>query len=187
MKLDLSFWTNASSRRKRIYSFIVIFVIAVLLTVIGSFVPISPQAAKQTSDQLNATLNQNKAGGTLPQYIFLNNFSICLLMFIPIIGPVLGFFILFNTGYALGAISQVQGYSPAIAIILLIITPVFWLEFTSYTLGMTESIWLFRRLFRLTSSGLKSELKYLLISIGLCAGLLAVGAIVESWLISIGA
>ena len=46
MKLDLSFWKKASPRRKRIYSFIIIFVIAVLLTIIGSLVPLSPQDAK---------------------------------------------------------------------------------------------------------------------------------------------
>jgi hypothetical protein len=183
MKLDLSFWTKASNKRKRIYSFIVIFVIAVLLTVIGSLVPISPQAARQTSDQLNQTLNQNRASGTLPEYIFLNNFSICLVMFIPIVGPILGFFILFNTGYALGAISQVQGYSPLIAILALVLTPVFWLEFASYTIGMTESIWLFRRLLQQRWG----ELKNTVILIGVCAGLLAIGAIVETWLISISA
>jgi hypothetical protein len=181
MKLDLSFWTKASPRRKRIYSFIVIFVIAVLLMVIGSLVPISPQDAKTTSDQLNQTLNQNRATGTLPQYIFLNNFEICLVMFIPIIGPILGFVILFNTGYALAAISQVQGISPLLDILLLVITPVFWLEFVSYTIGITESIWLFRRLLQRRWR----ELKNTGILIGICAILLLIGAIVETWLISL--
>jgi hypothetical protein len=182
MKLDLSFWTNASARRKRIYTFLFIFIVSVLLTVIGSLVPISHQAAVQTSNQLNQTLNKNRATGTLPQYIFLNNFSICLLMFIPIVGPILGFFILFNTGYALGAISQVQGISPLLDVFLLMLTPVFWLEFTSYSIGITESIWLFRRLMQQRLG----EFKNLAILIGVCAGLLAVGAVVETWLISLG-
>jgi hypothetical protein len=183
VKFDLSFWTKASTRRKRIYSFIVIFVVAVLLTVIGSLVPLSPQYARQTSNQLNQTLNQNRASGTLPEYIFSNNFSICLVMFIPIIGPILGFFILFNTGLALAAISQVQGLPPLLEVALLILTPVFWLEFTSYSIGITESIWLFRRILQHRLG----ELKNTAILIGVCAGLLAAGAIVETWLISIGA
>ena len=60
--------------------------------------------------KLNSTLNTHKSNGSLTEYIFFNNFEICLLMFVPIIGPILGFAILFNTGIALGAIASVQGY-----------------------------------------------------------------------------
>jgi hypothetical protein len=182
MKLDLSLWKNASPRRKRIYSTIIIFVIAVLLTIIGSLVPLSAQDAKQISNGVNQTLTTNQANGTLPEYIFLNNFYICLLMFVPVIGPILGFLILFDTGMAMGAIASVQGYSPFLGFALLVITPVFWLEFTSYSIGITESIWLFRRLLQ----GRWRELKNTGILIGICAILLVVGAIVETWLISIG-
>ena len=47
MKLDLSFWTNASSKRKRIYSIIIIFILAFIVTVIGSYIPLSHQDARQ--------------------------------------------------------------------------------------------------------------------------------------------
>jgi uncharacterized membrane protein SpoIIM required for sporulation len=182
MKLDLSFWTKASTRRKRIYSFIVIFIIAVLLTIVGSLVPISAKDARQLSNSLNETVNQNRASGTLPQYIFVNNFGICLRMFVPIIGPILGFVILANTGYTLGAIGQVQGVPALLEILALILTPVFWLEFTAYSIAMTESIWLLRRLIQQRWG----ELRNTVILVGVCAGLLAVGAVVETWLISIG-
>lgn len=182
MKLDLSFWTKATARRKRIYTFLVIFIIAVLLTIVGSLLPINAKDAQQLSNSLNQTVNQNKASGTLPQYIFSNNIGICLRMFIPILGPIWGFAILANTGYALGAISQVQGVSPLLEILVLILTPVFWLEFTSYSIAISESIWLLRRLMQQRGG----ELKNTVILIGVCAGLLAVGAIVETWLISIG-
>ena len=110
MKLDLSFWRNASPRRKRIYSIIAVLIVAVIITVIGSYVPLSSQDAKSVSQNLNQTLNQNKANGTLTPYIFMNNFQICLLMFIPIVGAGLGIFIFFDTGVALGAIAATQGY-----------------------------------------------------------------------------
>lgn len=180
MKLDLSFWKKASSKRKRIYSTILILVIAVLLTVIGSLVPLKAQDAQQISDSLNQTLTTNQASGTLTGYIFLNNFSICLLMFIPVFGPVLGFLILFDTGVALGAIASVQGYPPLLGFALLVLTPIFWLEFASYSIGITESIWLFRRLLQRRWR----ELKNTGILIGICAILLVVGAVVEAWLIS---
>ena len=90
MKLDLSFWTNASTRRKRIYTFLFILVWAILLTVIGALIPISHSTATQIFDQLNQTVSQQKSSGTVPQFIFLNNFRICLIFFIPIVGPLFG-------------------------------------------------------------------------------------------------
>jgi stage II sporulation SpoM-like protein len=182
MKLDFSFWTTASTRRKRIYTLIFIFAVAFILTVIGSLIPVSHQDAQQVSNQLNQTLNQHKASGTLPEYIFLNNFSICLVMFIPIIGPIIGFFILFDTGYALSAIAQVQGVPSLLLIFAELLTPVFWIEFIAYSIAISESIWLLRRLLQKRVW----ELKNTVILIGACAGLLALGAIVETWLISIG-
>jgi len=187
MKLEYPlFWRNASSKRKRIYSIIFIFIIASILTVIGAYIPVSSQDAQTISNQLNSTLNTHKANGTLTEYIFLNNFEICLIMFIPIIGPVLGFIILFDTGTALGAIASVQGYPVALGLISLVLTPVFWLEFTAYSTAIAESIWLFRRITQFRWRMIKRELKNCGILIGICAAILIVGAIVEVWLISIG-
>ena len=181
MKFDLSFWKNASQRRKRIYSIVAIFIIALILTVIGSYVPLSSQDAYTLSNNLNQTLNENRANNTLTGYIFINNFSICLLMFVPIIGSILGLFLLFNTGLALGAIVSTQGYPVYLGLLSLLITPVFWLEFAAYSIAMTESIWLFRRL----TQKRWRELKWTGIFIGTCAALLAVGAVVEGWLITV--
>jgi predicted nucleic acid-binding Zn ribbon protein len=182
MKFDLSFWKNASSKRKRTYTFILIFVVAFVLTVIGSYVPISHQDSQTISGNLNSTLNQEKARGNLTEYIFFNNFEICLLMFVPIVGLVLGLGILFNTGVALGAIAYVQGYPVWAGLLSLVITPVFWLEFTAYSIAIAESIWLTRRLMQRRWL----ELKNTAILIAICAGILIVGAIVEVWLINMG-
>ncbi len=63
------FWRNASSKRKRIYSIIFMFLIAVSLTLIGSLVPLSPQTAKEINDSINQTRNQGLENGTLiPSY-----------------------------------------------------------------------------------------------------------------------
>jgi len=103
-------------------------------------------------------------------------------MFIPVIGPVLGLFILFDTGVALGAISSIQGYPVGLGLLSLVLTPVFWLEFAAYSTAMSESIWLFRRLLQKRWQ----ELKNTAILIGICAAILVVGAVVEVWLISLG-
>ena len=193
MKLDFSFWTNATPRRKRIYSIAAIFIVAFLVTVVGSFLPLSASDANTISQNLNSTLNQNKANNTLTQYIFINNFSICLAMFIPLAGAALGMFILFDTGVALGAIASTQHYPVWVGLASLVITPVFWIEFISYSIAMAESIWLIRRVIQAINSKepgrggviLWRELKWALIFIGSCAGLLAIGSVVEVWLITV--
>ena len=182
MKFDLSFWTNASSKRKRIYSIIIIFILAFIVTVIGSYIPVSHQYAQSLSTSINETVDAHKANGSLTEYIFFNNFSICLVMFIPIIGPIIGFLILGNTGVALGAISYVQGYPAWVALISELLTPVFWLEFIAYSTAIAESIWLTRRLMQRRWL----ELKNTAILIGICAGILIISAVIEAWLISIG-
>jgi hypothetical protein len=191
------FWTEASPRRKHVYAIIFVFVLAVLSTIIGLLVPVSPQEAQLISDQLNQTVTQGQAHGTLIQDIFLNNFPLCLLMFVPLAGFAIGMFILFNTGQAFRAVFEIQaangaatssaaaGITPETAILaLVLIGAVFLLEYVSYSIGMAESIWLFRRILQ---NRWRNELKYLLVSIGVVALLLAIGAVVETFTLSIGA
>jgi hypothetical protein len=167
------------------------FVIAVSLTLIGSLVPLSPQYAKEINDSIDQTRTQGLENGTLIPSILLNNFGLCLAMFIPLIGAVLGLFIMFNTGLAFSAAIQVQSataastsplnISPTTAVIaLLVFGLVFLLEYVSYSIGIAESIWLFRRL-RQRKWG---ELKNAAILIGIVAVLLIIAAVVETWLIS---
>jgi len=197
MKLDLSFWKNSTPNCKHIYSIILVFIVALVVTTVGSVTPLSQQDATTISQNLNNTLQQHRETNTLTQYIFQNNFSICLLMFIPIVGAGLGLFILFSTGLALGAIASTQGYPVWVALGSLILTPIFWLEFAAYSIAMASSVWLFVRIIRLRLkvepdgktiwtgiSALKNELKWLGISTAACAGLLIVGAIVEVIIIS---
>ena len=187
------FWKNASSKRKRIYTIIFMFLIAVSLTLIGSLVPLSPQYAKEINDSINQTRNQGLENGTLIPTIFLNNFGLCLLMFIPIAGAAIGLFIMFNTGLAFSAVIQVQSATaasmppPEISLMTALISflvfgLIFLIEYVSYSIAITESIWLYRRL-RQRKWG---ELKNAAILIGIVAVLLIVGAVVETLLISSG-
>jgi uncharacterized membrane protein SpoIIM required for sporulation len=182
MKLDLSFWTNASSKRKRIYSTIIILVIGVFLLVIGSLVKISPQDATQLTNRLNQTLPSHQFSASNVEIIFSHNLYICLLEFVPVIGPVWGFLSFFATGIGISAIASVKGYPLLLVLLNLAILPHTWLEFASYSIAITESIWLFRRLLQ----GRWRELKNTAILIGLCAILLLIAAVIETWLISIG-
>ncbi len=191
MNIPLPFWNNASPRRKRIFSIIFMLVLAILVTLIGTLVPISAQDAKQINDSLNQTVTTNRANGTLIQSIFINNFGLCLAMFIPLAGAVFGLYVLFSTGIALGAEfrTQTAGTSTAAAAnisattaitALLFIGLVFLLEYVSYSIAISESVWLFRRL----SQRRWGELKTTGILIGVVAALLITGAIVETWVIT---
>jgi hypothetical protein len=177
--MDLSWWRTASAKRKRIYTVIFFLILAILVTVAGTFVPLGTEEAELIASQVNSTITENRDIASLTGVIFVNNFSISLLMFIPIVGPILGFAILFVTGTALSAISLVQGFPIWLSFLALVITPIFWLEFIAYSFGMAQSTWLFRRLMQRRWR----ELKWTAISIGIVAAMLAIGAVVEAWLI----
>ena len=183
--MSIAIWTRASPRRKRILSTIVVFLVVIAVTVLGSLMPIDPQEAKKITNDLNQTSTTLGEQGALTQFILGNNLLICLLMFIPVIGPVLGLYIMFNTGTVIGAIATAGGYSPALALVALFITPVAWLEFAAYSTAMAESVWLFRR--AMQKLGFHELRKNTTMFIAICAVLLAVGAIVETALISVGA
>jgi hypothetical protein len=189
------FWKTASLRRKRIYSIIFVLILSIVATLVGMLVPLSPQEAQVVFDQLNQTITENTAQGTFVPAIFVNNFSLCLLMFIPLAGLAIGLFILFSTGMAIRAIfdiqmasglsgtasAEIQASTAIFALVL--IGAVFLLEYVSYAIGMTESVWLFRRILQ---KQWKGELKYLAIFIGVAALLLIIGAIVETYTITMG-
>jgi hypothetical protein len=181
MRLNLPFWNNASPKQKRVYSILLVFLVAVLALIIGSLTTLSHSQAQYISDTLNQTLNENRVNNTLIQHIFINNFIICLLMFIPLAGAGLGLYILYNTGVALSAIASIQGYPAYSGILNLVVTPIFWIEFAAYAIAMAQSIWLFRRMLQ----GRWGELKWTSVFIGVCALLLVVGAVVETWLITV--
>ncbi|MGE5575479.1 MAG: hypothetical protein ACM3UL_05030, partial [Ignavibacteria bacterium] len=71
--------------------------------------------------------------------------------------------------------------SPTTAVLaLLFIGLTFLLEYVSYSIAISESVWLFRRL----RQRRWSELKITGILIGLVGILLIIGAVVETWVIT---
>ena len=177
MRSFMAFWRSISTRRKRVYSILFILVLSIVALAVGAATTFSHDAAVSRSNIINQTLNRALASDNLTQTIFINNFSLTLLMFIPLIGIGIGLFIMYNTGVALSAISTVQGYPVSFAIENLVTNPIFWLEFVSYSIAMASSIWLIRRLLQERWG----ELKWTAASIGVCALLLGLGAIIEAW------
>jgi hypothetical protein len=190
MNFSFSFWKTASPKRKRIYSIIFMLALSITATILGTLVQLSAQDAKQLSDSANAVIKDNPMYPSLVGAIFLNNFKICLVMFIPIFGAAFGLFTLFSTGVGIRAILESQStsgtstaistISPTTAILALVFVGLtFALEYVSYSIGIAESIWLYRRL----TQRRWRELKNTGILIGIVAALLITGALVESWVI----
>lgn len=184
------FWLNASPKRKRIYSTVFILLIALLTTMAGMLVQVSPEEAELIYTQLN----QTQSSPNLAPEIFVNNFTLCLLMFIPLAGLGIGLFILFSTGMAFRAIFDYQAahgltntaaasdLTATTAIgLLLLIGAVFVIEYVSYAVAMTESVWFFRRILQKRWR----EVRITLALIGLVALLLGIGAIVETFAIQL--
>ena len=177
------FWKKYSYKRKRILSVIIILIIALIVTASGLLVSINLEEAEAINKNLNQTINYLTEEGGIVQFIFGNNFMICLLMFIPIIGPIIGFYALFNTGIVINAIAIVEGYPTSLVFTALFLTPVAWIEYIAYSIAISESVWLFRRF---TQKRGRSWLKITSIFISICAALLVLGAIVEAIIILAG-
>ena len=188
--MSLGFWRNASSRRRRIITIVIFFLFAVLVTAIGVLLPLSAQQATDENNSLNQTQQQIQSMDLLHRTaaIFENNFKICLLMFIPVVGLVLGSIALFNTGSYIQAQTIVEntskGYNipPILTLIVLFIFPFTWLEFISYSTAFSETFWFVRR----GSQGKwRREIVNLFKLVLITAVLLAAGAFIEALLLGI--
>ena len=178
--MSFEFWKNASPLVRRIITITTIFIIAVIITTVGTWAPIEEQEANEISNELNQTSNSLKANGALLQYIFGNNFMLALIMFVPIIGIIFGAYTLYSTGAVIAAIAISNKLPPALSLVALFLTPVAWLEFIAYSTAMAESIWLTRRLLQRRG---KHELINACKFISVCAVILLAAAIIETLMI----
>lgn len=173
--MAFSFWRKSPPKIKRILTIIFFFLLSFIITIVGVVTPLSFEEA----DSLSKEVEQLRQNISL-QFIFGNNFMICLLMFVPIAGPVFGFYALYNTGVLIAADSIAHGLSPLTSSLLLFIYPVVWLEFLAYSTAFAESVWL---IWRIIHHRGRRELVNACILISICAVILLAAAIIEIALI----
>lgn len=137
------FWKNTPTRLKRILTIVIFFLLAVIVTAVGTLTPLTPEEANALNSEFNQTTNflDNMSSIRQVSLIFGNNFMICLLAFIPIVGAIFEFFVLYSTGVMIAAISY-ERINPLLALSTLFIFPFAWLEFLAYSIGIAESFWL---------------------------------------------
>jgi len=171
MILALGFWKKSSSRMKRLLSIGAVFILALIATVAGTLTPLSQSEANDLNQELE------KLGENVDvQYIFGNNMMICLIMFIPFIGPLIGFITLYNTGLVIGAAGVTAQVSPLLVLMTLFIFPFTWMEFVAYSTGLAESVWLIWRLVRRRDL---AEFRKACIFVTICAVILLAAAVIE--------
>ncbi len=178
--MSMPFWNNASPRNKRLITIIVVFIASAVAMGLSTLTPMSQQDAESTFNQLNQTVTTLKDNGGILQFIFGNNLMITVMMFIPFIGPLIGFYVFYNTGAVIGAQSVHYGLHPLIGFASLWLTPIAWLEIAAYSTAMAASLWLS---WRLMHNGAKHELVNTSKFLSICTLILLLGAIIETAMI----
>ena len=118
----------------------------------------------------------NQIRGTNDLGIFFNNFKIALVMFIPILGIVIGSFSAFSTGLIFNSIVSLSNVSYPNPLIIFL-SPFGILELISYGLAISRGgIFLYEIIKKKIS---KESILYLIIEIGLVGIMLFIGALIE--------
>ncbi|MEM2119113.1 MAG: stage II sporulation protein M [Candidatus Bathyarchaeia archaeon] len=182
-------WRNSSSRFKRLLTILAFFVLSVTITAAGALTPLSLQEATELK-RASSNIQELIEGMDVTQstvLIFGNNFRICLLMFVPFVGPFIGTYVLYNTGTVIAASTTVElaenetAYiHPIVLFAFLFIFPFTWLEFIAYSTAFAASVWLSWRIIQKKAT---KELPKTGMFIALCAALLLAGAVIEAFLL----
>ena len=178
--MSFEFWKKTSPIRKRIITIVIIFAIIVIITALATLTQMDNDTAIQNYNELNQTVNALKANNAVFEYIYGNNFFLTMLMFIPFVGPIIGFIAFYNTGVIIEAEAIALHLPPTLTFFALFLTPIAWLEFMSYSIAIAGSVWLSARIFR---RSFKHELVNTTKFISICAVLLLISAVIESALV----
>jgi len=167
---------------KRSLLFFAVLLLCLIVTSAGALSNVNVTEAKTIVKDFNEMEEIIKKVGV--RLIFGNNLMYCLVMFIPFIGPISGFYVLYSTGKVLAAISQTVGANPLILLMSIMIFPHAWLEYISYSLAITEGILLSIYIVKYRFRGVRAEAMNVAKYIAVCSILLLIGAAIEMMLIS---
>ncbi len=116
--------------------------------------------------------------------IYQNNIKVALIEFIPVLGPVYGVLSAYDTGLVVSATGQIPNATTTgfEGFLLLLLTPIFWMEFSCYSLAVQESISVIVS-FK-NRDFLKEEWKWLFGSLFFVASVLLISARLEAALVN---
>ncbi len=165
-----------SDLRKRIFAIVVFFIIALACVFSGAITAnVSIQEAQNFQDELKEEFQRMND----PRFIFGNNMIHTLVMFTPLMGPVWGCFVLFNTGRIIALFSIAEGIPAILTFMLLLFNPILWLELGVYSTAMAHSVILLLRIIQ--RRGVREAIRTCIV-ITACVSVLLISAIAE-WII----
>jgi len=163
--------TRHKSLRKERFMWLLIFMAIFSATFsVASEIELEPQEAEQVRNQITKKIADGSSST-----IFLNNIVLGLIMFIPVVGVLLGIGSAFATGLAFSTFDlEIPAY------LVLFLSPFGLIELFAYSIAMSRSLFLvkYRKLIR-------KQARITLIEIGIVVGLLFFGSIIEAYLIGI--
>jgi len=184
--LAINFWKSAPIKTKRILTIVAFFLLSIIITVAGILTPLSDEEINTLGKEHDSTEDIIISLSAVQQVslIFGNNLMICLVGFVPIVGPIFESYALYNTGTVITAYVTYKHYSasPVLLFFTLFLFPHMWLEFIAYSTAMAESFWLVWRIIQRKG---RREIKNTCILVSICAVMLLAAAITEAALISL--
>jgi len=163
---------------RRILVALAVLMLAVTVTLFGLMRHIPVFEAKSVEEKYRSLDELLMFGGL--QYIFGNNMIICLLTFIPFVGPLNCLFALYRTGWAIAALSTVSGFNPLMIYAHLWTGYIhMWLEYGAVSLALSESLILSYYTLRYGWRGLRTEARNVPLILTVCTVLLFFAAVAE--------
>jgi hypothetical protein len=158
----------------------VIEIVAIILVSNSAFFPGELAATQKQYNNIKPVLDQSALGQVAS--IFANNFRVAILELIPIGGPTIFAVSIYETARIVEVIGMNNGNGLVLALGTLFFLPSTWLELPAYVIAVAESGYLLYAIF----AGLKHgwgafvrEVRFLLVSLMLIAGVLVVAAVFE--------
>jgi hypothetical protein len=162
-------WFDLQRRGVWIVAFFAAFVI---IMVIGAAMPVSPADAESTYNQLQ---NNFKYTATV-DLVFGHNFFLTMIMFTPFVGPIFGAFSSFSTGFVIEIIAIARHTSTGLVFGTLFLFPHTWLELFTYSLAMSQSVFLSMAIAR---GRFRQEVVRTCVIMAVCATTLFIAAFLE--------
>lgn len=170
--------TKKMSKKRRSLLVIIFMLLFSLSYQVGSMMEVSEEDAQLLLKQFEEIAKDIDGFG-----IFVHNFTINSLMFIPGFGVVWGMIASFQTGMAFSAFASIEPMLkefPALA--LLWLSPFGLMELLAYSIAMSRSYLILKKLIKRDST-LKSDWKPIAIEVGIVFSLLLAGGILEAYMI----
>ncbi|MCS7146060.1 MAG: hypothetical protein RMJ28_00495 [Nitrososphaerota archaeon] len=164
--------------KKRLMATLITSAVLYGILILGS----QAQLTQAEAEQLSKQLEQLAASVDSPLFIFINNFSLSLLMALPFAGPFVAGWIVYETGKYFSAMAIVWEVNVNLLVLLPIVLVYGVLEFIGYGGMVLSGIIMSYKILKRES---RAEIKYYLLTLLLFSAVILVAALIEYYIIAV--